>query len=803
MNDCETKINTDITDEVTVKIDRTEIERTMRLSDEELHKAVQQVSKVSGAEKSDSGNTTSFFNLGRTSSFSTIFEKKRVIEDELAEKADETSIGSDNISDCYDHGTVLNSIEKSFDIISKIGEGGQGVVSTAADRSLGRIVALKSLHNAPDCKNNAREHFIAEAKITAQLDYPGIVPVYSLNSDNDGGLHLAMKFINGETLADYLDRVREQYAKEGIGKFNENHSMRKRIEIFLRVCDAVAYAHNRNVMHCDLKPENIMLGKYNDSYIMDWGISRLIQDPSYDPETWTKPAVISGTPRYLSPEAIDGVYTDERIDIYALGLILFECVFLKTAFNGKDTKEVIGRIRNGEIESFTHAFGCSVSKDLCAVIRKAVAYKRDDRYQSVSELADDIRCYMANEETQARPDNIFTKAMRFGQRHIKMLLIFALSGLLLAVASMSYSVYQQNKHVNFMLQRDIALSEAYSNVLHISSLIELQMNHVSSSLKTLSAYISFLLSNDNGGGVDNGKYFWYPDEQKRAPRAADITFSVPANKYITLDRMSFNHFSGKYTSDMAKRMNRLQVLQPFLRNSLLQGNVFMNNSSAEKFSSKEAKEHFIKYGSPKLWIYCGFEDGLYFSMPGYLDQPDKYDPRRREWYIAAAAKTPFDDVSWGTPYVDAVSRRLTLTASLPIFVDKKLQGVIAIDNMLQYISRFMKEHGNTENFLLEKSLIDSKGRILFSTSEDYSVMKDEKSVSADGTADKFFSDKAVFAEIAERRNGILTVDSDGRNIVYLFARIDTLGWQYIEKIDLDMLIEYIENKNKSKTVKKI
>ena len=785
---------------MTVKIDSSELERTMRLSDEELQKAVKQANHPHEKEVSQSGSTTSFFTLGKTSSFSSIFEKKRNVEDDLARNADNVSAGEKDIDNAIDDDIVMHPVEESFEIISKIGEGGQGVISTAADRSLGRIVALKSLHNDMPGKSESRQHFIAEAKITAQLDYPGIVPIYSLNNDKDGGLHLAMKFINGENLADYLERIREQYSKDGIDKFNENHSMRKRIEIFLRSCDAIAYAHSRNVMHCDLKPENIMLGQHNDSYIMDWGIARLIQDPSYDPATWTRPAVVSGTPRYLSPESINGVYTDERIDIYALGLILFECVFLKCAYNGKDTKDVIQRVRSSGMEKFTHAFNFPVSKDLCAIIRKAVAADREERYQSVNELADDIRSYLANEETTARPDNFFTKIIRFGQRHIKMLMIAVLLLLLAASGAVSYSVYQQNRHANFILQRDVALSTAYSKALYVSSLIELQMNHVSSSLKTLTAYISFLLSHDVMQSRSADKFFWYPDERKKAERAADIVFSESCNKHITLDRISFNHFSGKYNEKMLETMYRLQSLQPFLKDTLLKGDIFREHLIGEKLDEKDAEKYFYQFGSPKLWIYCGFADGLHFSMPGYIDQVNKYDPRTREWYKGAANRTPFDDVVWGKPYFDVISKRLTLTASLPIFVDNKLCGVMAVENMLQYVSRLMKKNGNTDSFLLEKVIIDDNGRVLLSTREDYSVK--ESDTHTEYNAERFFDDKKTFDIIRERKNGILNVrTAHNRNIVYLFYRINTHDWHYVEKIDMDMLLDSIAAEQKNKKSK--
>ena len=249
-------------------------------------------------------------------------------------------------------------------------------------------------------------------------------------------------------------------------------------------------------------------------------------------------------------------------------------------------------------------------------------------------------------------------------------------------------------------------------------------------------------------------------------------------------------------------MYRLQSLQPILKDTLLKGDIFREHLIGEKLDEKNAEKYFYQFGSPKLWIYCGFTDGLHLSMPGYLDQSGKYDPRTREWYIKAARKTPFDDVVWGKPYFDIISKRLTLSASLPIFVNKKLCGVIAVDNMLQYISRFMKKNGNTELFLLEKVIIDDVGRVLLSTREDYSVQKDEKEVHTEYNAERFFDDKKTFDIIRERKNGILNVRTrSNRNIVYLFYRINTHDWHYVEKIDMDMLLDSIAEEQKNKKSK--
>ncbi|MBR6240024.1 MAG: serine/threonine protein kinase, partial [Lentisphaeria bacterium] len=222
-------------------------------------------------------------------------------------------------------------------------EGGQGIIREGEDLTLRRLVAIKTLKAQPD-DSFTRGQFLQEARVTAQLSHPAIVPIYSLNTDDQNGLHLVMKLIDGKTLKSYLEQLDHQYRTSGIAQFDEHKSLMYRLEIFLRVCDALEYANSRNIMHCDLKPENILIGEFHETYIMDWGIARLIQEPGYDPEKWVRPSTISGTPRFLSPEAIHGEHTDQRADIYALGLILFEITTLSeaymTAFSAKYPKEV-------------------------------------------------------------------------------------------------------------------------------------------------------------------------------------------------------------------------------------------------------------------------------------------------------------------------------------------------------------------------------------------------------------------------------------------------------------------------------
>ena len=256
----------------------------------------------------------------------------------------------------------LPPVAGQYDQGSPFAAGGRGILRTAKDRYLHRLVAVKALRKEFAGDPEQRCAFLKEAKITAQLDHPGVIPIYSLNSDGGNNLFLSMKYIKGHTFKYYLEMVDKQYAEKGVSQFDSRKALFSRLELFLRVCDAIEYAHSRNIMHCDLKPENIMLGECREVYVMDWGLARPIHVPGVTRENWVSPEKITGTPRYLSPEAVSGQFCDERSDLYTLGLILHETVTLTNAVPGENRDELILHIRDGQLAPIRHKYGIWIER---------------------------------------------------------------------------------------------------------------------------------------------------------------------------------------------------------------------------------------------------------------------------------------------------------------------------------------------------------------------------------------------------------------------------------------------------------
>ena len=257
------------------------------------------------------------------------------------------------------------------------GQGGMGTVHVARDVELLRRVALKELSLEVAHDRSARSRFVREVQVTAQLDHPHIVPVYGLEVASGGRPAYAMKLVEGQTFGQLIADTRAFYEKKEAP--DDDHALPARLEHFLKVCDAVAYAHERGVVHRDLKPANLMVGRHNEVYVMDWGICRLMAQP---PEPARAPTAVAARrcrrpradrldqPRRGQPRSEprrDGVRRDRRdaalhvagtgartprqldakSDQCALGLILFELVALKRPLGGKTLADVLTQASSG------------------------------------------------------------------------------------------------------------------------------------------------------------------------------------------------------------------------------------------------------------------------------------------------------------------------------------------------------------------------------------------------------------------------------------------------------------------------
>ena len=327
--------------------------------------------------------------------------------------------------------------EARYEFVGKLGAGGMGEVLAARDRSLRRVVAYKRL--LPEAAANASVlgRFLTEAQITSQLDHPNVVPIYGLEVTEGGSLAYAMKMIEGVELADVL---RDAAASEQAGEVPKGHDLAARLEIFVKVCDAMSFAHSRGVLHRDLKPGNVMVGRYGQVYVVDWGIARLMGEPGLAQDagtasdatdtidtittdtapgdaTRTRVGQALGTPSYMSPEQARGhnAALDARSDIFTLGLILQEVVTLQRARAGGSIAEALLAAAHGMRKPIVA--GRRVAPELCAIIAKATEPDVAARYPDVDALAADVRRHLRGDAVSARPDSFIQAAGRWVAKH--------------------------------------------------------------------------------------------------------------------------------------------------------------------------------------------------------------------------------------------------------------------------------------------------------------------------------------------------------------------------------------------------
>jgi serine/threonine-protein kinase len=327
--------------------------------------------------------------------------------------------------------------------------GGIGRVWLARDRSLGRDVALKELRPERAGTPAAWARFLKEAQVTGQLEHPGVVPIYEVGRrPEDQAPFYTMRFVRGRTLAETAAAYHRRRAHGEAGPLE----LRELLGAFVGVCNAVAYAHSRGVLHRDLKPQNVVLGDYGEVIVLDWGLARLLGQA--DGETQEAPLPILadgaaqetvqgqvlGTPAYMAPEQAEGRLDQlgPATDVYGLGAILYEVLCGKPPFPGGETTAVLRRVIH-EPPPRPRQLAAGTPRALEAVCLKALAKEPARRYGTAGELAGEVRHWLAGEPVAAYPEPWPARLARWARRH-QPLVAAAAALLLTAVAALAVGI---------------------------------------------------------------------------------------------------------------------------------------------------------------------------------------------------------------------------------------------------------------------------------------------------------------------------------------------------------------------------
>jgi serine/threonine protein kinase/Tol biopolymer transport system component len=378
-------------------------------------------------------------------------ELHRIADDDLHASLAQLPATPSAENDPYSTAAPVTTDAARFQILRPHAKGGLGEVFVAKDTELNREVALKEIQLRHVDHPESRARFVREAEITGGLEHPGIVPVYALGHYADGRPYYAMRFIRGDSLKEAIERFHAGRSRLPNGTSGAQgparqagptfHSLefRQLLNRFIAVCNAIAYAHSRGVLHRDLKPSNIMLGKFGETLVVDWGMAKAgvsgpgtgagedkgeslerTTDPLLSPSDaeLTRSGQALGTPAYMSPEQAAGRLDQlgSASDIYSLGATLYCLLTGQAAFAPGDVGAVLNQVQRGDFLP-PRRLNRQVPAALEAICLKTMAQQPQDRYSSARALADDLEHWLADEAVTAHAEPWHARLGRWVRHH--------------------------------------------------------------------------------------------------------------------------------------------------------------------------------------------------------------------------------------------------------------------------------------------------------------------------------------------------------------------------------------------------
>lgn len=300
----------------------------------------------------------------------------------------ETTATSEEPDEIIAH--VRDAQRREPESFGMLAAGGMGTIDIIGDPVLGRRSARKRIHGHLLDDATTLRRFVREAQVTGQLDHPNIVPVRKLAIDDEGQLYFTMKLVGGRTLAQIL--------KEAPSPLDHN-SLFEVLDIVIKVCDALSFAHSRGVVHCDIKPSNIMVGEFGEVYLMDWGVALVRSEDSagFMPlhrDREEEAPTLAGTPTHMAPEQARGAVDDidERSDVFAVGALIYQALTRRSPFSAATFWATVLRAQMGAYTPIPEITDPgTVPRTLIEIVDRAMAKYRQERFENVRALKDAIQ----------------------------------------------------------------------------------------------------------------------------------------------------------------------------------------------------------------------------------------------------------------------------------------------------------------------------------------------------------------------------------------------------------------------------
>ena len=655
-------------------------------------------------------------------------------------------------------GGNLLDVSERFCFVRLLTQTPRDNVDLGRDLALERRLLIHSLRGEHLLDKRMRKAFVKEAELTAQLDHPAIVPVYNLNTDYRGGLHMTIKMINGMDFHSYIEEICVRYRLHGIQHYDESKSLIRRLSIFLRVCDAIEYAHSRGVIHGNLNPNSIMIGEFHAAYVQNWGQARFSgKSIPYD----------GSNPACLAPELLRGDLCDERTDVYSLGQLLYQTVTLRPAFAGDKPELIREAVLAGRMPPVEHRFHARIDADLRAIILRATQRRPESRYRSVSELSTDIRRYLNDERLSFQRSTFSGSFFRFLRHNRQKVILFSLLIVFSALFLFCYDLYREARHVHEGAVRDSVLDRCYSLCVQSGHLADLQAAKFKLTLQNLVAEAEAVLVH-SFAAPDSGVLRTQADADG-IPLQKTPGYAHPAS----LACMEFNRDCSMGAPVLSNEdFQKFSVLFHPVYRALL-GSEF--NATITPENVGELRRKALEGRLPLHEILIAFESGEFIRYPFQK----KSTPANGAWLSRFALRDAARSANpvWSKPYAtDDGDHRMHLT--LPFGIGGRSLGTISLVFSCDAFELMARNSRRKGPGLLSKAILDEDGSILLNFPFDGEA-KMECNVGR-------IENPELLKAFREQSSGQLILNENGREILYCFVRIPSCGHVYLERSDLNV-----------------
>ena len=676
-------------------------------------------------------------------------------------------------------------------LMEEIGRGGMAVVVRSEQIDLARSVAVKRLLDQEDPV--ARKRFLREARLTAQLEHPNVVPVHLLEAGGDSDpVRYVMKLVEGRTLRALL-RDASALAERG-EPLPEHEALPARLEIFLKLCEALAFAHDKRIIHRDLKPSNVMIGRFGEVYLMDWGIAKQVgvadedelpAGPASTEGDLTLAGAILGTASYMSPEQAAGRnrQLDELSDQYSLGLMLFEIVSLRRAIDAPSFVVALERARRGHKAALEPlGGGKKIARELRAIVMKATALEPADRYASVAALADDVRRFLRGDAVAALPDGPLGKLVRAMSRHRRTTFVAIVTTLALSFVAVATSEARRARGALEARERTDRRTAISIEVASQARRIDAELERMEVALEGLTVAASWAL---DGPEPDPPATVYFAEDfasEQRRPR--DFGGGTAYRWDVSLQYPVVQIAPGVDRSVVLPKIRRLAPLAEHFRSMLVRA----KTNDRVNVTADEAQRILRERSGPIDYAYVDLAEGVHFVYPGMNALIRNYDVRGSSFYLAGKER---HGKRWGVPYVDATTSAAGDDLVLPCVagVWSRSGAFLGVAGVELTVTKLVETALVLPNRApLRASLVDGNGRKVIESGEARKTFRsngrDESVVLED------FDIPEVASAIRVGKDGLLEVRRGGADEIAVFVHLDVLDWWYV----VELAPEVVENR---------